>query len=183
MNDALAGYLAGFFDGEGTVYAATRWGRCEGRDNRPSPTIFVCMTNTNKEVMEFHQELFTGSLNRRPGNDRRRDQWQWHLCSTKAEPYLKAIFPHLIVKKAVVTVALQYIALMKTPRKDRCDYTNMVIGAGDRLRVAPIVRPEFRQRVLVLHGKIRELNKRGAPFNTLRERNVWEQQADNALVP
>lgn len=56
-------YCAGFFDGEGTVYAATR--RSTGKSGRKSPTITVCMTNTDKNVIDLHQSKWGGSVYKR----------------------------------------------------------------------------------------------------------------------
>ncbi len=174
IEPSKAAYLAGFFDGEGSVYAATRWHRHNEKDRRPTPTIFVCMTNTHFYVMRVHQEMFGGTLTERNNlKPNLQAQIQWHLCAKKAEPYLRAIAPYLIVKRDVVNVAIEYIDLLKTPRREQRDYTLTVERAGRRW-VTPTVRPEFRSKVLDLHGQIRMLNAKAAPFNYRRGFNPWE---------
>lgn len=189
MNEALAGYLAGFFDGEGTVYAATRTGRTGTRDRRPTATIMVCISNTNKAVLDVHHALFGGSLNKRKGKNYEtgnwREQWQWMLSPRQARPYLKAMYPHLLIKKEVVGIALEYMEIVSRPRSERWDYSGRVQRPGKhgmRWQVSPCVKPDILEQLLALHARIRELNARGAPFNARRQRNPWELAADAAAA-
>ena len=168
-------YFAGFFDGEGSVYAATRWHRTKEKDRRPTPTLTVCIGNTNFEVLRLHHEIFGGSLSERKNlAERRLPQMQWMIAARQAEPYLRAIHPFLIIKREVVSVALEYIELLKTPRSEQRDYSNRELDKRGRLASSPIVRPEFRKKVLDIHGRIRELNAGAAPHNVRRALNPWE---------
>lgn len=183
MNDALAGYFAGFFDGEGTVYAATRTNRKDARHNRPHATILVCVSNTNKAVLDLHREIFGGSLCVRKGKNYEsgnwREQWQLVLSPRKAEPYLRIIHPHLIIKKEVAALALEYLALVHLPMRDKIDYSKLKrTKDGTKWTTIKTLRPEHAEKLLVLHAQIRALNKRGAPLNARRQRNPFEQIAD-----
>lgn len=158
-------YAAGFFDGEGSVYAATR-GPARAK---PSLTVLVCISNTNRDVLQLHQERWGGSLLARkmkPGLNLRQ-QYQWVIPSKKAEEFLEAVAPYLIIKREVVAVALALIRLMGAPAKDRLDYVSAVRVDG-RYRPAPRMKPEYAAKVTDLHSQIRELNKRGAPWNARR---------------
>lgn len=159
INDA---YAAGFFDGEGTIYSASR-------NNSKSPTIIVCITNTVAAPLEAMQAKWGGSiyLNKSPGG-RRRPQYQWTLCSRMAKPFLQAIRPYLMIKHEVVDLAIQHRTLMELPHRERVDYSNTVQRAG-RLRTAPIMKPEFRAKIDDIQNQIRALNIRGAPMNARRQ--------------
>lgn len=159
-------YAAGFFDGEGSVYAATR-----RRRGIPSPTLIVCMTNTNYEVLALFRSRWGGSLlQRRITKPRHRPQWQWVIAAKMATPFLRAIAPHVIIKREVVALALQYAALMALPVDDRLDYSRRVNTRwnrkqGDYTSIS-IKRPEYAAKVIELHEQIKRVNARG--FNALR---------------
>lgn len=156
-------YMAGFFDGEGSVYAC--WRRL-GKSTR-SPTLTVCISNTDKIVLDLHQEQFGGSIYKRKARGNRQDCWQWVLSAKMAVPFLESIQPYVVIKSGVVNAALEYATLMATPRNERVDYSQKVYKDG-RYRTTPKVRPEFREKVLRVHGKIRELNMTHAPYNATR---------------
>lgn len=172
-----AAYFAGFFDGEGSVYAASRGGRGRSANRRPSPTIAVCITNTNLEVLEWHRKLFGGSISAKRRKARWRQQYQWMLWARDAGRFLALIRPFLIVKADVVDAALEYIALQALPAAQRRDYSNIVERNG-RKRCAPVIRPEFQERQLAVWARIRELNARGAPYNARRRRLALEDMIE-----
>ena len=157
-------YAAGFFDGEGTVYAATR---NNPKGKRPSPTIIVAITNTVPAPLELLHAQWGGSIFKDRERERQRAKYQWTLAAKMAAPFLEAIHPHLLIKHEVVSVALQFCALMARPHRERCDYSHTVFRHG-RLWSSPIVRPEFAAEVARLHAEIRRLNTRGAPWNATR---------------
>lgn len=157
-------YMAGFFDGEGSVYAF--WRRAS--TPRPSPSLSVCISNTNYRVLELHRDQFGGTLQKRKHRPGHQELWQWVCCARMCVPFLEAIYPHLIIKREVVETALKYAELMRIPQRERMDYTNRVYRRG-RYWSAPVVKPEFREKVLKLHERIQALNARGAPYNVRRE--------------
>jgi predicted HD phosphohydrolase len=153
-------YAAGFFDGEGSVYAATR-------RSGQSPVLLVCISNTDLNVLEAHRHRWGGSINpRKITKPNHRPQWQWVLSARMAAPYLRAIAPHVITKRRVVELGLQYVELMTLPMSERMDYSNC-IRSGSRWRVAPRRKPEWAARVRAVHQAIRAANARG--FNAKRE--------------
>ena len=159
-------YCAGLFDGEGTVYAANRQ-RPSGK--RPSPTIMIFISNTNREIIDILQGDWGGSVWTRVHRDGgSQDQHQWALAPKMGYPFLKCIQPFVIIKRDVVAVALQLCELMRLPRAERIDYSH-TIERGGRKWSSPIVRPEFHSKTMTLHAEIRRLNTRGAPFNATRQ--------------
>ena len=87
-------YLAGFFDGEGSLMLI------RNKERRPRPTIAV--TNTDLLVLGHYQNLFGGSIN--PLIDtRNRDRPmqplnQWRASGPTAYGAVKAMQPYLRVK-------------------------------------------------------------------------------------
>lgn len=166
-NMASNEYAAGFFDGEGTVYAATRL-----NSGKPSPTIIVAISNTVEAPLLALKAQWGGSLFLgRQHSPNRRAQYQWTLAARMARPFLMAIHPHLLIKRDVVGVAIEMCELMALPHKERVDYSNTVFRHGRRWS-SPVVRPEFKEKVDALHSRIRLLNTRGAPMNATRRYNI-----------
>jgi hypothetical protein len=158
---ADAAYAAGFFDGEGSVYSASR-----GQGSRKSPTILVCIGNTDLDVLRWHQSMWGGSIQERPNTKpRHRVQHQWVLAPRMAAVFLSDIAPYLRIKAEVVSVALRALEMMRRPAADRIDYTGRKWD-GVRWWSAPRVRPEFMAESDALYAQIRQLNARG--FNALR---------------
>lgn len=163
-------YAAGFFDGEGSVTACIRG----GKHRRPSPTLLVCISNTNKQVLKMHKDKWGGSLVARGGkhldqvkSGRWQQQYQWSLSAKMAKRFLVAIAPYVFIKKKVVNAALKYIKLQETPYRGRMDYKN-VVRRGGRYWVSPRIKPSFNKKILKAHGEIIKLNSRSAPYNVLR---------------
>lgn len=163
-------YAAGFFDGEGCVTACIRG----GASRRKSPTILVCISNTHRDILQAHQDRWGGSLCERGGKHKAKvltgrwqRQFQWTLSARRAGPFLRAIAPHVVVKRQVVDAALRYIDLQALPYRQRMDYTRLV-ERGGRKWPSPSVRPEFRAKIMTIHDEIKSLNIRSAPMNAIR---------------
>lgn len=160
-----AEYSAGFFDGEGSVYAAIRQSKSK---YRPSPTVLVCISNTNKRVLEAHKEKYGGSVYGKKRRDGHQPVFQWVLGARMAYHFLKDILPHCIIKYDVIVAALALADLLRKPAHERVDYSKTIEHSG-RKWVAPVIRPEFRDACWEQVSEIRRLNKRGAPYNATRQ--------------
>lgn len=160
---ADATYAAGFFDGEGSVYSAAR-----GQTSSKSPLILVCVGNTNLAVLEWHKSVWGGSITERKNTKpRHRVQHQWVLAPRAAATFLQDVCPHLKIKHEVATFALQALAMMRRPHKERIDYS-IKRWDGRRYWTTARLRPEFKAECDALYAQIRVLNKRGAPYNATR---------------
>lgn len=159
-------YAAGFFDGEGSVYAAVR----NGKTTRPHPTIMICISNTHEGVLLLHKERWGGSIHKRSVvKDRHKQIYQWALAPKGGRQFLADVYPHLIIKKDVAKVAMEMLELVSLPRHVRC-IQERIINADGPDGTRPVIRPEHSEKVWALHASLRELNVRGAPFNAMRAR-------------
>lgn len=162
-------YAAGFFDGEGSVYAATR------NKYYKNPTIVVVISNTVERPLLECQKRWGGNIycKKQSRKPRHRDVYQWNLGPRASKSFLTAIQPHLLIKNDVVAVALEYCALMELPIRERMDYSQLRPSkTPGKLTRAGVMRPEFRARIDALHARIRELNTRGAPANATRKYTI-----------
>lgn len=161
-------YAAGFFDGEGCVYVAHRLRKKE-ENFSPTSSINVCIANTVIGPLEEFEKKWGGSIRGRFETDpRRRKQYQWVLATRMALPFLRAIYPHVIIKKMVVAEGIKFCELMELPKEERIEYTGRVFRRG-REWVCPRVRPEFREKIDQIRFNIRSLNSSAAPGNALRQ--------------
>ncbi len=98
-------YIAGFFDGEGSVTI----GRSPSGSGQPNHTLVAAIGNTNQEILVWAHSLFGGHLClRKRNNPKWKDMLQWSLQTCKALAFLEAIRPYLRVKAQVVDVAIAY---------------------------------------------------------------------------
>lgn len=163
-------YAAGFFDGEGSVYAAVR-----GPKNNRSPTILATVANIQMAPLLAFKERWGGSINtRKLTRPNERPCSQWVIAAKQAKPFLLAVRPHLLIKGAVVDVAIDYCTLMETPAHERMDYSHTRPANGftksgrQKMTRAGVLRPEFRAKVIALHSEIRRLNQKAVPRNGRR---------------
>ena len=101
-----AQYIAGFFDGEGSLSFAT--GRTVEGHNTYSAVIRVA--NGNRRVLELVQKQFHGTLHTyRPRHPNARLNHVLHIHHAQARPFLEAILPHLVVKRNLVWIVLCFL--------------------------------------------------------------------------
>lgn len=94
-------YLAGFFDGEGTI--------CIDRGNKTSYYLLtVSVGNTVRQTLEPFENLFGGSIAfiRRAKNHK--DFYCWRVQAAKAEYFCTVMLPYLILKKPQAKLALEF---------------------------------------------------------------------------
>jgi len=110
-------YLAGFFDGEGTILI-TRKTNESSRGARLY--LSVSVTNTNKKVIEDFNGLFPGYLGKvLKKKDYFLQAWVWTVSAEKAEMFLLKIKKYLRQKKDEAEIALEFRYLQKKLNKKR----------------------------------------------------------------
>ena len=137
MTEIELAYLAGFFDGEGSVVLYP-----ERRAKRGSWKMIIEVRNVDKLSIELFHVAFGGSV--KPilsENPNWKDYWAWTCEARLAETALRAMLPYLRLKRERVLVALEY---RSTVRQGRPYYTDAE-----------------RQNQTRLALLLRKLNKRG----------------------
>ncbi len=108
-------YLAGLFDGEGTVEARYNTNR---KHRAPDWTARIMIYNTDGDLMSWLQETFGGTVVTSAKTVRplaRRDLYTWRLSAKKGQEILIEMLPHLRVKFDQVEMLLQLVNLMGKP--------------------------------------------------------------------
>ena len=110
MADTRLIYLAGFFDGEGSV------GMYEGGRNVAS------LTNTDIRPLIMARDLFGGYLTMQPIRSRPgavQDLFRWQIYGHSARPFLEAIRPFVMLKGEQIDVYLDALAHVPVGRGTR----------------------------------------------------------------
>ena len=105
MTTEQLAYLAGLFDGEGSVGLYV---------NNPKATdhhsivLRVSVSNTDRGVLEWAKATVgSGSIRQKEDSQHtRKTAWVWSLCSCQAVDFLEHILPWLHIKTAQVEVVL-----------------------------------------------------------------------------
>lgn len=102
-NDADLAYFAGFFDGEGSVSVT-------------NDVLRVSVGQLDKRPLLMMQGRWGGRLRLVPKGPTYRDIWHWTIESGKAMAVLEELLPHLIVKRDVALVGIDFQMLRHADR-------------------------------------------------------------------
>jgi len=95
-------YMAGLFDGEGSIYVKQVTEKRKGKNPCKVWKIRMEMSMTDKNVMElFHETLGVGTLKERKFNTvpaHYKKQYRWMCSHRQALQVCKLFWPHSIVK-------------------------------------------------------------------------------------
>ena len=98
-------YLAGFFDGEGSVTVSSR-------SNRPGDISYflqITISQTTLPVLQLYQRYFGGAIGsvKRPAGYSL--TWQWRPHHRGMTLFLSSLLPFLILKKPQAEIALAFL--------------------------------------------------------------------------
>jgi len=125
-------YLAGFFDGEGSIGVYRR-------KDAHRPKFSVVVVNTNKQSLRSFQEFFqVGKIyEHRKYKTHHKDKWRWIVGGRReVEVVLGKLVGHLSVKQRDAEIALSIIRMIK---------------AGHRCGVPECKRPHLARHLCSMH--------------------------------
>jgi len=140
ISDVVKGYCAGFLDGEESI-----GGRCR-RDKfgRHKTHVWVTITNTNLQVLEYIQNLYNGKIKpKKFSNNRTKPCFTLVFRTREAERIIKDVLPFLIVKRDKAEI---FLRLMDTFTGGRGEY-NPLTNNEIALRVSLVKLLKVRARV------------------------------------
>ena len=137
-------YIAGFFDGEGTITIHHR----NSLDKINWYRVCASISNTDISLLEYLKDLFGGHISTRIYGGNRKDMYQWQVTSKDAVRFISVISPYLRQKSTQAEVSLEF--------EDTIHRGN-VSGRPTKLRYTD-TEVEYREH---LCGVMRELNHRG----------------------
>jgi len=120
LTDNELAYIAGFFDGEGSITIHINGRKYSPRGVSPNHTLQVSIGNTDTLIPSWIQSVYGGSLTHRfPDNERCKRVTQWQLRCVGALAFLEDIYPHLKMKRPQAEIAMNYQRrkIMHGPRR------------------------------------------------------------------
>lgn len=135
MDEKMLAYLAGFFDGEGTVTTGYHGGS-------KVPHVLLSICNTDKRPLEIYKELFGGFVyEHKPGKFGNMPYWRWNSSSRDTTlKCLLAMMPYLVIKRSRAEIGIELL--------NRPQYVNYVPVEEKTLRI------ELSNRIKVLNGTL-----------------------------
>lgn len=95
-------YIAGLFDGEGSIFVASR------SSSHNTLQLRVSISMVQEEGIVLVSTMFGGGVNCYEKTGNRRRQWHWSLSGTGAKDFLRILRPWLRVKAEEADAALDY---------------------------------------------------------------------------
>ncbi len=113
------GYMAGFLDADGSIgiYKHHIPGK-KGDSQYQVYQLKVSISNTNRDVIEFLQGEFGGSIIE-ISRSKKKISFELRFNPRESEALLRQILPYLIVKKRQASIALSFRKEIVTPRGGR----------------------------------------------------------------
>lgn len=98
-------YIAGFFDGEGSIFIQHKKTSRGYTDYQLS----VSVTNTDFLIIQWIKDNLGGNINftARKHNGLK-DRYAWRISGRNAIPFIERIFPYLRIKKERAKLAIEY---------------------------------------------------------------------------
>ena len=104
MQAEIIAYLAGLFDGEGTLGVYT-----VNSIQYPTTTLSIKITLCDYKPLQLCKKYYGGSLFERKRLKSGRRCWQWCLYGNNRKTFLKNILPFSIIKKSQIILGLKYL--------------------------------------------------------------------------
>ena len=125
MNDVDAAYIAGLFDGEGSVYYKLTKRKRHDRPGKPVHNTWVIrmeIAMTDKSILIWLWEtLGCGKVKQRKVKPGKKPQWRWRCSHRDAYNVCKVIWPFVHVKLEKIN---QIIAHYSVEKLDNVVYLN-----------------------------------------------------------
>jgi hypothetical protein len=128
----LLAYLAGYFEGEGTITIKEQPNKAMKNRDKHSRVLFIQVGNTEPEICELYYLLWGGSYKKESRTSIRNSKpiYLWKIHARSALPFLKKILPYLKTNRkkelALLCIAFQehkkWGGLNKDKRNDNEEY-------------------------------------------------------------
>ena len=114
-------YIAGFFDGEGSIGIYPRsWNR---NHTIRYYVLVVSLGQSGSKGKAILDELafkFGGSVYQNTANGKKKVMWKWNVSANKAKEFLRWMSPYLFIKREEASLGIQF---QETPNKQYTDVT------------------------------------------------------------
>ena len=134
MDKEVLAYVAGLFDGEGSITIGKSNPATYNTLRSPSHWLQVGITNTNKNLIDWLCNTFGGHISNNshcPSRKKQRPCWAWRKNSNEAAFFLKSIFPFSKIKQEQMKLAIEFQEKRKGSKGNKGCLTQQVIQERD----------------------------------------------------
>lgn len=170
MTDLELAYLAGFFDGEGSISILKNLYNMAARRGNPRYDLCARISNQHLETLLRCKEAFGGSI----GGSANANAFYWSVSSIKAYRFLQEIEPFIRIKKSQLQLAKQFQEL-KSSRRTRTALTEEELCLYEQFQLA--MKMLNKQVSKVFHEKSGELL--GHPLENLQPEDNQQPSSSN----
>ena len=141
------GYIAGIVDGEGYIGIGVTLRKDIAK--QPTHSVRVHIVNTDPRLPKWFCDRFGGSVNRQnpPQGKRWKPKYTWGCFGSRAEAFIEAIEPYLIIKREQAQIVLAAKAIGR--------HRGGGTGKGPRPLTDEVVakREDLKQRLHLLNAR------------------------------
>ncbi len=151
-------YLAGLFDGEGSISIAKKAIKLKDGSLAPWYVLMVCLGNTYRPIVDHLSKEYgspTRTVKRIARNQPGRPIFQWSVASDKAELFLRVIYPHLVIKKDEADLAFEFRNHVRKHRHAHMGYNGGKRGEWFETALYKQIQAER----IAMYWKMRNLKK------------------------
>ena len=132
MNKFERAYIAGFFDGEGTITVACGRKTKKGRIY----TLICAFYNSDQEVLEWIQSKIGGTIHIRPKKSPHHFIHRMLYCRNQRELiiWLETLYPFLIIKKEAVNLGIMFLKLREPTKHLHSSHNPITVEQKEILR-------------------------------------------------
>lgn len=108
LDDTELAYLAGLFDGEGSVLVNKIWNK-----NCYTYRMRICISSTFLDVILWLKEILGGNISTNKVYGNRKESYVWQLGANSAADLLFVMLPYLRIKKEQALIGTEFQSTQK----------------------------------------------------------------------
>ena len=122
LTEVQKAYLAGIWDGEGSIIIARATNSYNKKSRRIYHQLRVFMGNTDRKLVQWVKDTIgCGYIQtRKPKSIKHKTTYIYFVHSLNAKLLLEAIYPYLITKKPQATIALEFAKTINPKNNNIC---------------------------------------------------------------
>lgn len=108
ISETQKAYIAGLFDGEGTVRVEKSVATHSSGNKGFRYRLGVSIASTDKIVIDFVQSFYGGNTRFRKGTGNQRDWYEYYLYNEHARVFLSGLLQYFIIKKDRAELGIEF---------------------------------------------------------------------------
>ena len=137
-------YIAGLFDGEGSVsILSTMQKNLKEFKRGRKLTLLAYVTNTNEDILNWLNKIFGGNKKFKASGLGKKPCFRWQVGTRTAKEFLEIIYPYLKIKKRQAEIGIEFQSLKRIRAYNKYPITDKEWSNQMKLR----------KELLILNGR------------------------------